>query len=284
MTEPGHKPVMPREIVEYLRGASAGTVVDGTAGGGGHTALLSSEFPGSPVLAFERDPQAAEALRERFTGSNVRVFTGSYTRIPRVVDENGLPPATAALFDLGLSSIQLDDPDRGFSHRADGPLDMRFDTSLGEPVSALLKKLTEKQIADIIYRFGEEGRSRVIAREIKKTGGPATTGELAAAVKAAVRGNPVKPLSRVFQAFRIHANRELEHLETLLGEMHSWTAPGCRIAVLTFHSLEDRMIKLHFRDDPRFTQFDPPWLLPSREEKRENGRARSARLRLGVRL
>lgn len=273
MTEPGHKPVMPREIVEYLRGASAGTVVDGTSGGGGHTALLSSAFPESPVLAFERDPQAADALRERFKGSNVRVFTGSYTGIPPVMEEHGFPMASAALFDLGLSSMQLDDPERGFSHRTDGPLDMRFDTSLGEPVSALLKKLTEKQIADIIYRFGEEGRSRVIAREIKKTGGPVTTGELAAAVKTAVRGNPVKPLSRVFQAFRIHVNRELEHLETLLGDMHLWTAPGCRIAVLTFHSLEDRMIKLHFRDDPRFTQFDPPCCCrPGRKKGRTEGR------------
>ncbi len=153
------------------QGASAGTVVDGTSGGGGHTALLSSAFPESPVLAFERDPQAADALRERFKGSNVRVFTGSYTGIPPVMEEHGFPMASAALFDLGLSSMQLDDPERGFSHRTDGPLDMRFDTSLGEPVSALLKKLTEKQIADIIYRFGEEGRSRVIAREIKKTGG-----------------------------------------------------------------------------------------------------------------
>ncbi len=284
MTEPGHKPVMPGEIVDYLKGASAGTVVDGTSGGGGHTAILSGEFPDSPVLAFERDPGAAEALRKRFSGSNVSVFTGSYTEIPRVVEEHGFPPAAAVLFDLGLSSMQLDDPERGFSHRTDGPLDMRFDTSIGEPVSTLLRKLTEKQIADIIYRFGEEGRSRVIAREIKKAGGISTTGELAAAVRAAVRGNPVKPLSRVFQAFRIHVNRELEHLETLLAEMHLWTAPGCRIAVLTFHSLEDRMIKLHFRDHPGFTPFDPPWMVPSKEEKRENGRSRSARLRLGVRL
>lgn len=282
--EPGHTPVMPREIIEYLRASPSATVIDGTAGGGGHTELLLKAFPHADILAFERDPSAAVKLSEAFTGTNVQVFNESYTRIPQVMEEKGLPPAGAVLFDLGLSSIQLDSPERGFSHRNDGSLDMRFNTLKGDPLSKLLSLLTEKEIADIIYRYGEEGRSRTIAKAIKHAEPVKTTGDLASAVRNAVRGNPVKPLSRVFQAFRIYVNRELEHLENLLSQMHTWTAPECRIAVLTFHSIEDRMIKLHFRDTDFFCQFDPPWLLPSAEEKRTNTRSRSARLRLGVRL
>lgn len=281
--EPGHTPVMPREILEYLQADPSMSIVDGTAGGGGHTALFSDTYPNAEILAFERDPSAAEELEKRFSGTNVRVFNLSYTEIPRIISDHGFKPAGSVLLDLGLSSIQLDSPERGFSHRYSGPLDMRFNRETGEPLSSILSRLTEKQIADIIYKYGEEGRSRSIAKQIRKSASLATTDDLAEAVRSAVRGNPVKPLSRVFQAFRIYVNRELEHLDKLLSEMHTWTPSGSRIAVLTFHSLEDRMIKLHFRDSEHFRQFDPPWLLPSREEKQINTRSRSARLRLGVR-
>ncbi len=282
--EPGHTPVMPREIVEYLQAGSCATVVDGTAGGGGHTELLRAAFPKADILAFERDPSASSRLSELFEGTNVRVFPESYVAIPVEIEENEYAPAGAALFDLGLSSIQLDSSDRGFSHRSSAPLDMRFNRDEGKPLYSVLGTLTEKQIADIIYRYGEEGRSRVIAREIKRAGPMKTTDDLSRAVRSVVKGNPVKPLARVFQAFRIYINGELDHLEKLLSEMHTWTASGCRIAILTFHSLEDRMIKLHFRDSEHFSQFDPPWMLPSQAEKRSNSRSRSARLRLGVRL
>ncbi len=284
--EPGHTPVMPREILEYIQGLprSVSLAVDGTAGGGGHTRLIAEAFPEASVLAFERDPSSAEALRSEFHGTRVRVFPESYTGIPAVIEKNALPPADAAVFDLGLSSIQLDSPERGFSHRTQGPLDMRFDTTQGQPLGEILGSLTEKEIADIIYRYGEEGRSRAIARSIRRSPSMKTTGDLAEAVRHAVKGNPVKALSRVFQAFRIFVNGELDHLEKLLGEMHLWTAPGSRVAILTFHSLEDRMVKLHFRDSEHFRQFEPPWMVPGREEKARNGRARSARLRLGVRL
>jgi len=281
--EPGHTPVMPREILEYLQACACTTVVDGTAGGGGHTRLLSRRFPEARILAFERDPSAAARLKETFENTNVLVFNESYTGISDVIEKNGIDPAGAALFDLGLSSIQLDNPERGFSHRGSGPLDMRFNREEGEPLSSALCKLTEKKIADIIYRYGEEGRSRVIAREIKRSAPLRTTDDLTGVVRSVVRGNPVKPLSRVYQAFRIYINGELDHLEKLLSDMHKWTAPGCRVAILTFHSIEDRMVKLHFRDSPDFSQFDPPWMLPSREEKKSNSRSRSARLRLGVR-
>ncbi|MCD6587701.1 MAG: 16S rRNA (cytosine(1402)-N(4))-methyltransferase RsmH [Candidatus Fermentibacteraceae bacterium] len=282
--ERGHLPIMPEEILEYLCASSPELVVDGTSGGGGHTALLSKAFPHSRILAVERDPSASEALSEKFSGTSVTVINSSYAELPEIFKTQNLPLAGGALFDLGLSSIQLDTPERGFSHRTSGPLDMRFDQSRGVPASDMLRSRTEKQIADIIFRYGEEGRSRSIARAIKQNRKLATTDDLADAVRTAVRGNPVKPLARVFQAIRIMVNDELQHLERLLSEMHYWTKPGCRIAVLTFHSLEDRLIKLHFRDSEYFRQFDPPWMLPTSAEKRTNSRARSARLRLGVRL
>lgn len=282
--EPGHLSIMPDEIVEYLCSSSPELVVDGTSGGGGHTNLISQALPNGQILAFERDPAAAEDLHVRFKGTNVTVINANYTKIPEIIKTKSLPNATGALFDLGLSSMQLDTPERGFSHRTSGPLDMRFDRTQGKPASEVLRAMTEKQIADAIFRYGEEGRSRVIARAIKQNRKLLTTDDLAEAVRSVVKGNPVKPLARVFQAIRILVNRELEHLETLLAEMHHWTESGCRVAILTFHSLEDRMIKLHFRDSDHFQQFDPPWLLPVPAEKRKNSRARSARLRLGVRL
>ncbi len=282
--ERGHLPIMPQEIIEYLCMSSPELVVDGTSGGGGHTGLLSKAIPDGRILAFERDPAAAEKLSIRFKGTNVSVINSSYTEIPVIIEKDGLPKAGGVLFDLGLSSIQLDTPGRGFSHRTSGPLDMRFDQTQGEPASEVLRAMTEKQIADAIYRYGEEGRSRVIARAIKRNRRLLTTDDLAEAVRSVVKGNPVKPLARVFQAVRIFVNGELDHLEKLLSEMHLWTESGCRVAVLTFHSLEDRMIKLHFRDSEYFRQYDPPWMLPPASEKRANPRARSARLRLGVRL
>jgi len=274
---------MPAEIIDYLSASSPKLLVDGTSGGGGHTSLLKEALPESRILAFERDPSAAEHLLSRFSGTSVSVINSSYADIPVWLKQNSCGPVQAVLLDLGLSSIQLDSPDRGFSHRTTSPLDMRFDRSRGKPAWEFLCSMTEKQIADVIYRYGEEGRSRAIAKAIKNAGKLNTTDDLAEAVRSVVKGNPVKPLARVFQAVRIHVNSELEHLEKLLSEMHLWTGPECRIAVLTFHSIEDRMIKQHFRDSEHFLQYDPPWLLPGTAEKRLNPRARSARLRLGMR-
>lgn len=277
----GHVPIMVHRVTGFLRQSPDGVIVDGTAGGGGHLGALLDCCPGRPLVAFERDPVFALALREKYSrDSAVKVHNRSYSDIPDLLDS----PAAGALFDLGLSSFQLDDPSRGFSHRTDGPLDMRFDTSLGRPVHELLRSMGEAEIADVIYRFGQEGRSRRIAREIRKAMPVVTCFELREAVLKAVGGNPVKPLSRVFQAFRIFVNDELGHLETLLTGLHRWLAPEARVAFITFHSLEDRAVKLLFRDSPEFRETDPPWQLPSPQEIRENPRARSARLRTAVRV
>ncbi len=276
----GHVPIMVHRVTRFLELSPEGLIVDGTAGGGGHLGALLACCPGRPLLAVERDPVFASALAERYRHEpSVTVHNGSYTEIPSLLRA----PAAGALFDLGLSSFQLDDPSRGFSYRTDGPLDMRFDTSRGVPLHELLRSMGEAEIADIIYRYGQEGRSRGIAREIRRAMPVRTSLELRAAVMRAVGGNPVKPLSRVFQAFRVFVNDELGELEKLLSGLHQWLMPMARVAFITFHSLEDRAVKLLFRDSPCFLSTDPPWQLPSPEETGENPRARSARLRTAVR-
>lgn len=276
----GHVPIMVQKVTGFFQGAPDGVIVDGTAGGGGHLEALRLGCPERRLVAFERDPVFAAALEQRFRDDPmVTVHNRSYTEVRSVLEE----PAAAALFDLGLSSLQLDDPSRGFSHRLDGPLDMRFDTGRGVPMHERLRSMGEAEIADVIYRYGQEGRSRRIAREIRSAMPVRTTLELRAAVMKAVGGNPVKPLSRVFQAFRIFVNDELQHLDRLTEGLHLWLAPLGRVAFITFHSMEDRVVKLLFRDSPHFVCTDPAWQTPSPEELRGNPRARSARLRTAVR-
>jgi len=282
-----HLPIMADEICDFMtEGRQIRLLVDGTAGGGGHIAALLDALPEAELLGVDRDPAAAVLVEKRFTGvKRVRVRAASYTGIPSLLDELGLGLPDAVLFDLGFSSIQLDDPDRGFAHGRDGSLDMRYDRSSDDPTAAdLVNHLSRSELADIIFKYGEEGRSRRIADEIVRRRPLQTTGQLAEVVSTAVRGHRVKVLSRVFQAIRIAVNRELDELEKLLAGLHSWTAPGCRAAFLTFHSIEDRMVKLFFRDSAEFQITSPPWMVAGQEERRMNSRARSARLRTGVRL
>jgi 16S rRNA (cytosine1402-N4)-methyltransferase len=277
---------MPVEVTDFFRGVvGGGLLVDGTAGAGGHMALLLQACPMARILGVERDPAAASALADRFRGEDrVTVRNASYTAIPAILSELGIESASGAFFDLGLSTLQLDDPSRGFSHSADGPLDMRFDQSSGRSAADLVNGLSRKDLADLIYRYGEEGRSRRIADSIVEARPLRSTMQLSAVVKGSVRGNPVKILSRVFQALRLAVNSELEHLEELLDGLPGWTARGAGVACITFHSLEDRMIKTFFRDSPDVRPSVPPWVTASPAEVSANSRARSARLRTGVRL
>jgi 16S rRNA (cytosine1402-N4)-methyltransferase len=281
-----HVPVLVDEVVDFIAGGlNEGLIVDGTAGAGGHLGMLCKAMSGARFLAVDRDNAAVELLKNRF-GDNpdVTVRQGSYTEIPDIINELGFKNASAALFDLGLSSLQLDDNLRGFSYRHDGPLDMRFDDSCGITASGLLNKLSEKQIADIIYNYGEEGRSRRIAKAIVENRPVRTTFELAEIIGRSIRGNSIKLLSRVFQALRIAVNAEFDQLDKLIDGLSSWTAVGARIAFITFHSLEDRRIKILFRDRPEFEQYSPKWIVPGEEELSRNSRARSARLRMGIRV
>ncbi len=281
-----HVPVLLDSVISFFSGGrTEGLLVDGTAGAGGHMAALAEVFPKISLLGVDRDPVAISILRNRFSqNSAVTVRQASYTEIPVIMSEMGFTYASGALFDLGLSSVQLDDSSRGFSYRSDGPLDMRFDGSSGATADELLNKCSEREIADIIYNYGEEGRSRRIAKAIVRERPAHSTQELAEIIRGSVRGNPVKVLSRVFQALRIAVNRELEKLDILLENLHTWTESEARIAFITFHSLEDRKIKLLFRDSGYYSQFSPVWIVPDENERRENPRARSARLRMGIRL
>jgi len=283
---PAHVPVMAAEVVEFLSGGlNRGLLVDGTAGAGGHLALLDEALPGMKFLAVDRDPTAISILADRFRNHpEITVRQGSYTEIPDIMNEQGFQKASAAFFDLGLSSVQLNEPARGFSYRLEGPLDMRFDDSTGMTAAELLNRMSEKEIAGIIYEYGEEGRSRKIAKAIVRHRPLKTTGELAEIINSSVRRSSFKILSRVFQAFRIAVNEELLQLERLVNGLAGWTESGARIAFITFHSIEDRKIKLLFRDNPLFHQHSPVWVLPGEKEIRENSRARSARLRLGIRV
>ncbi len=287
MDETGtHVPVLLDSVVSFFSGGiTEGLLVDGTAGAGGHLAAFAEALPKMSLLGVDRDPVAISILRSRFNqDSVVTVRQASYTEIPAIMNEIGFTYASGALFDLGLSSIQLDDSSRGFSYRSDGPLDMRFDGSSGATADELLNRCSEREIADIIYNYGEEGRSRRIAKAIVRERPVHSTQELAKIIRGNVRGNPVKILSRVFQALRIAVNRELEQLDNLLENLHTWTESGARIAFITFHSLEDRKIKLLFRDSGYYSQFSPVWIVADDNERRENPRARSARLRMGIRL
>jgi 16S rRNA (cytosine1402-N4)-methyltransferase len=281
-----HVPVMTDEVTAYLSSGNPDLLVDGTAGGGGHLDALLRATGTTSFMAFDRDPDAVAGLRARFADEpRVRIEHGSYTTIPVVLEESGTGQASGALFDLGLSSVQLDDPSRGFSYGSgDGPLDMRFDRGSSCPSAGeVLNRYSEKDIADIIYRFGEEHRSRAIARAIVRARPLSTTAELVLAVKSTVRGRANRVLSRVFQALRIYCNDELGQLRELLDGIQAWVVREGRVAFITFHSLEDRMVKQFFRDSAEFTPTSPPWAVPTDGEKRSNPRSRSARLRTGVR-
>lgn len=279
----GHRPVMAAEVAAFLRTVDPGLIVDGTAGGGGHLRHLMEAFPSARFIAVDRDPDAAGALPAE--PGRLLVRNASYTDLPSIVAEAGFGMADAALFDLGLSSLQLDDPSRGFSHRLEGPLDMRFSREEDvRPAGDILNGFPEKEIADILFRFGDEGRSRILARAIVASRPLESTSDLVRAVRGALRGNPNRAMSRIFQALRIAVNDELGALSTLLAGMGGWVRRGGLAAVITFHSIEDRMVKRFFMDSGIFVHATPPWEVPSRDEARTNPRARSARLRRGVRL
>jgi 16S rRNA (cytosine1402-N4)-methyltransferase len=246
-----HKPVLAREAFEALAVQADGLYIDATFGRGGHTALILGALgPEGRVLAFDRDPAAIEAGHRRFP-DEVRLalvgapFADIAARVPQLAEERAV---RGILFDLGVSSPQLDDPSRGFSFRADGPLDMRMDPASGEPVSAWLARAGEPEIREVIATLGEERFARRIAGQIvaqrEKT--PLTTTlQLADLVARAVRTRePGKhPATRTFQALRMHVNDELGQLRSALAQALELLAVGGRLAVISFHSLEDRIVK-----------------------------------------
>jgi 16S rRNA (cytosine1402-N4)-methyltransferase len=285
-----HVPVLPRETLEWLAPKPGQVLVDGTLGGGGHTRLIAEQLAGTGrVLAIDRDLTAVERAETELAGLPVTAIHGSFDVLPEILREQGIEAVDGILLDLGLSSDQLADMDRGFSFDSDGPLDLRFDTTGGEPAWRLLNRLSAQHLADLIYQFGEERYSRRIARRIVEQRRQApirTAGELAELVRSCVprdRKSNLDRATRTFQALRIAVNDELKIIEHALGRFPDCLRPGGRIAVISFHSLEDRLVKTAFRQDARYVILTKKPIRPNESEIHLNPRSRSARLRVAER-
>lgn len=288
---PVHEPVMVAEVLAHLEPARGGVFVDCTVGLGGHARALL-EAGASRLVGFDRDAAALEHAREALSGygDRVELVHSDYRRIAEVLDERGIAAVSGVLADLGVSSMQLDEPGRGFSFRRDDPLDMRMDTTQGPTAAESIRDADERTLADVIYEFGEERHARRVARAIlaARARGPIeTTGQFADIVRRAVprKGfTRIDPATRTFQAIRIWVNRELEGLDRFLGEAAARLAPGGRMAVITFHSLEDRIVKHTLRamqaaGDAGITVRTRRPVSPGEAEVERNPRARSAKLR-----
>jgi 16S rRNA (cytosine1402-N4)-methyltransferase len=285
-----HEPVMVAEVVELLDPARGGLFVDCTVGLGGHTRALL-EAGAATVLGFDRDETALALAGEGLSayGDRVALVHADYREIDRVLDSRGVAGVAGALADLGISSMQLDAAGRGFSFRRDEPLDMRMDQSRGPSAADLLRDVEETELADVIFKFGEERFSRRVARAIvgaRREAAIDTTGRLAAIVRRAVphRGHQrIDPATRTFQALRIWVNRELDGLDAFLEAAARRLLANARLAVITFHSLEDRIVKHTFRAlekaDAGLRILTKRPLTPTDEEVARNARARSAKLR-----
>jgi 16S rRNA (cytosine1402-N4)-methyltransferase len=285
-----HVPVLADEVLTWLQPAAGQTVVDGTLGGGGHTRLLAQAVgKAGRVIALDRDPQAVQTAAEALQGLPVQVAHANYADLPEVLVGLGVDAVDAILLDLGVSSDQLADDDRGFSFHSAGSLDLRMDTSRGEPAWKLVERLSAEHLADIIYQFGEERFSRRIARRIvetRKNQPIKTADDLAQLVRRVVpRGKHerIDPATRTFQALRIAVNEELKWLEVTMRRLPECLRPGGRVAVISFHSLEDRAVKEAFRDDARWEVLTRRPVRPSERETAINPRARSAKLRVAAR-
>jgi len=287
-----HVSVMSAEVVQWLEPVAGGVVFDGTFGGGGHSVLLAraaSEHVGGGgrVLAVDRDPAAADVGLATIAGLPIDLFCGSYHQVDRILKAAEVEALDGVVLDLGLSSDQLEDRSRGFSFNGDGPLDLRFDPTRGRSAKEFLAQATEKEIADAIYQFGEERLSRRIAKQIvmrRQERKPVkTVAELVDICRRCVprsKGHDIHPATRTFQALRILVNEELAILESALKVLPSRMRPGGRIAIISFHSLEDRIVKNAFRDDQRLEPLTRKPLRPSDEEVAVNPRSRSAKMRV----
>jgi 16S rRNA (cytosine1402-N4)-methyltransferase len=287
-----HATVMKEEVVAALALRPGGVYVDATLGGGGHTEAILAAEPGARVIAIDRDAQAVEAAGARLAGfgDRVTIVPASFGSVHDVLANLDIARVDGLCADLGVSSPQLDDPSRGMSFRHEGPIDMRMDQGEGETALDLIARLSDDELADVIFEYGDERRSRRIARSIKRAHGEGdlhTTLDLRRAIVRAVgpvRVGGVDPATRTFQALRIAVNRELEELEALLAALPEIVVPGGVAAILSFHSLEDRRVKHAFQDRDTWTPLFKKPLVAGEDERAENARARSAKLRAARRL
>jgi len=311
-TKSPHRSVLYHEIILALRPKNTGRYIDATVGAGGHAwGILDASQPNGLLLGLDLDPTALELARKRLAAFSARVtlVQASYTTLLEQIRNLGWKEVDGIVIDLGVSSMQLDTPERGFSFQAEGPLDMRFDPSQPLTAEDIVNGWTERDLADLIWRYGEEQQSRRIARAIVQARPLHTTRELAELIArnaGSRKGSPgrsrMHPATRTFQALRIVVNKELEAVETVLPEAMSALAPGGRLAVISFHSLEDRIVKQYFRRESRDCICPPEQpvctcghkatlieisrhpIEAKEEETESNPRARSARLRIAEKL
>lgn len=307
-----HRPVLLREVLELLRPRPAAVYVDGTVGLGGHAeALLEATSPDGRLLGVDRDGRALALCRQRLArfGERVRLVRGDHRDLLEIARREGVVVADGVLLDLGVSSLQLDDPERGFSLRRDGPLDMRMDPSSGPTAAELLRTASEKELERILRLYGEEPAARSIARAIarRRDRSPILrTSELAALVESAAgargRRARIHPATRTFQALRIAVNRELDDLDRSIAAAVALLRRGGRLAIISFHALEDRVVKRALRSlahrcicppalpicgcgrENLVRVLTPKPLRPTPREVADNPRSRSARLRAAERL
>jgi 16S rRNA (cytosine1402-N4)-methyltransferase len=311
LSEFDHLPVLLRGVVQLLRPQPGGRFVDGTVGAGGHAAaILEATAPDGRLLAFDKDAEAVAFARQRLApfGDRVTVVHSSYAHMGQLAPQHGFAAVDGILLDLGLSSRQLDDSQRGFSFRREGPLDMRFDTTQGPTAADLINNLSAEELADIFWRYGEERHSRRLARAIvayRQSQGPfVTTTQLADFIEAQTRGprGRIHPATRIFQSLRIATNDELAAVEHGVETAVSLLKPGGRLAVISFHSLEDRFVKHYFRQQSKDCVCPPAQpvctceaqaslrlvtrkaVVATPEEVAANPRSRSARLRVAEKI
>jgi 16S rRNA (cytosine1402-N4)-methyltransferase len=289
--EPLHVSVLAAEVIEQLAPQAGQVIVDGTLGGGGHTRLLAERVgPTGKIIALDRDPAAIESARLRLSGLPIQFVEANFCDLPEVLADLGIAAVDGVLLDLGLSSDQLADVSRGFSFDADGPLDLRFSPLHGEPAWRLVDRLSADHLADLIYQYGEERFSRRIARKVVETRRRTpirTSAQLAQLVRSCVprsRHERIDPATRTFQALRIAVNDELKSLDIALRRLPDCLRSGGRLAVISFHSLEDRRVKAAFRGDSRFRILTKKPIRPCEAETLANPRSRSAKLRAAERV
>ena len=297
---PPHKPVMLNEVISFIKPGKGDIIVDATIGAGGHSCeILKMIEPDGLLIGIDKDAEILKIAGRYLSkiSDSYKLYQADYVDLDYILNKLEISKVQGILLDLGVSSLQLDSAERGFSFIKEGPLDMRMDRSQGKTAEDLLKRLSEKEMADIFWRYGDEGRSRRIAKAImheRKRGAEIkTTTQLAKIVEKALyvpgkykKKRRIHPATRVFQALRIAVNDELKSLEYFLNNVYEFLTSGSRIVVVSFHSLEDRLVKNAFRNGHAASSLEiltKKPLSPLDSEIRENVRARSAKLRAAER-
>ena len=286
--EPRHAPVLPAETLRLLDPKPGETWVDCTVGAGGHSRLIAERLGAAGrLIGLDQDPTMLAIARERLAGLPVELVHANFDQIAEVLANRGAGRVDGLLADVGFASDQMENPARGLSFRADGPLDMRLDPTSGATAAEYVNELSEAALADVIFEYGEERHSRRVARKIverRKVRPFETTADLADVVRSCVpRSGNIDPATRVFQALRIAVNDELGALDRLLAALPKVVRPGGRVGIISFHSLEDRRVKHTLRDRDVWEPVTKKPVEASDEEQAANPRSRSAKLRVAIR-